>query len=123
MEQADLSRRRPENVVIPKGKTLHVAQFAHRTVRDTPARLGRAQVPGRLRSEISPRADALCRHAAAPASTPTTTPVPAEHFTFSTMVLPAGCEGPLHLHTDAEEVFFVLRGNKLRLIIEKRASV
>ena len=35
--------------------------------------------------------------------------VPAEHFTFSTMVLPAGCEGPLHLHTDAEEVFFVPR--------------
>ena len=30
--------------------------------------------------------------------------VPAEHFTFSTMVLPAGCEGPLHLHVDAEEV-------------------
>ena len=45
--------------------------------------------------------------------------VPAEHFTFSTMVLPAGCEGPLHLHTDAEEVFFVLRGNKLRFIIEQ----
>jgi quercetin dioxygenase-like cupin family protein len=44
--------------------------------------------------------------------------VPAEHFTFSTMVLPAGCEGPLHLHVDAEEVFFVLRGNKLRFIIE-----
>jgi mannose-6-phosphate isomerase-like protein (cupin superfamily) len=36
--------------------------------------------------------------------------VPAEHFTFSTMVLPAGCEGPLHLHTDAEEVFFVRSG-------------
>ena len=45
------------------------------------------------------------------------TVVPAEHFTFSTMVLPAGCEGPLHLHTDAEEVFFVLRGNKLRFIV------
>jgi quercetin dioxygenase-like cupin family protein len=44
--------------------------------------------------------------------------VPAENFTFSTMVLPAGCEGPPHLHTDAEEVFFVLRGNKLRFIIE-----
>src|SRR5258708_12544279 len=48
--------------------------------------------------------------------------VPAEHFTFSTMVLPAGCEGPLHLHTDAEEVFFVLRGNKLRFIIEHRGE-
>jgi len=48
--------------------------------------------------------------------------VPAEHFTFSTMVLPAGCEGPLHLHTDAEEVFFVLRGNRLRFIIEHRGE-
>ena len=48
--------------------------------------------------------------------------VPAEHFTFSTMVLPAGCEGPLHLHIDAEEVFFVLRGNKLRFIIEHQGE-
>jgi quercetin dioxygenase-like cupin family protein len=41
----------------------------------------------------------------------------AEHFTFSTMILPAGAEGPLHLHEDAEEVFFVLRG-RVRLIAE-----
>lgn len=44
--------------------------------------------------------------------------VPAEHFTFSTMVLPAGCEGPLHVHDDVEEVFFMMRG-KVRLIFEK----
>lgn len=44
--------------------------------------------------------------------------VPAEHFTFSTMILPAGCEGPLHVHHDAEEVFFVLKGQKLRLFFE-----
>ena len=44
--------------------------------------------------------------------------VPAEHFTFSTMVLPPGCEGPLHVHHDVEEVFFMLRG-KLRLFFEK----
>ncbi|KEY59248.1 cupin domain-containing protein [Serratia sp. DD3] len=37
--------------------------------------------------------------------------VPAEHFTFSTMVLPAKCEGPLHLHADVEEVFFMLKGS------------
>ncbi len=43
--------------------------------------------------------------------------VPAEHFTFSTMILPVGAEGPLHLHTDAEEVFFVLRG-RVRLMAE-----
>jgi len=35
----------------------------------------------------------------------------AEHFTLSTMILPAGCEGPLHIHTDVEEVFFVLEGD------------
>jgi mannose-6-phosphate isomerase-like protein (cupin superfamily) len=44
--------------------------------------------------------------------------IPAEHFTFSTMVLPAGCEGPLHLHTDAEEVFFIMRGERVRIMIE-----
>jgi quercetin dioxygenase-like cupin family protein len=44
--------------------------------------------------------------------------VPAENFTFSTMVLPAKCEGPLHIHTDVEEVFFMLRGS-IRLFIEK----
>lgn len=44
--------------------------------------------------------------------------VPAENFTFSTMVLPAGCEGPLHIHRDAEEVFFILKGHKIRLFIE-----
>jgi quercetin dioxygenase-like cupin family protein len=44
--------------------------------------------------------------------------VPAEHFTFSTMVIPAGHEGPSHLHVDVEEVFFVIRG-KMRVILEK----
>jgi len=43
--------------------------------------------------------------------------VVSEHFTFSTMILPAGAEGPLHIHTDAEEVFFVLRG-RVKLIAE-----
>ena len=46
-----------------------------------------------------------------------TNTVPSENFTFSTMVLPAGHEGPLHLHTDVEEVFFVLRG-KVKMIAE-----
>jgi quercetin dioxygenase-like cupin family protein len=43
--------------------------------------------------------------------------VPSEHFTFSTMVLPPGCEGPMHIHVDVEEVFFMLRG-KIRLSFE-----
>jgi len=42
--------------------------------------------------------------------------VQSEHFTFSTMVLPPGCEGPPHLHVDVEEVFFMLRGS-IRLTI------
>lgn len=43
--------------------------------------------------------------------------VPSEHFTFSTMVLPPGCEGPSHVHVDVEEVFFMLRG-KIRLFVD-----
>lgn len=44
--------------------------------------------------------------------------VPAEHFTFSTMLLPAGAEGPMHVHDDVEEVFFVIRG-KVKVMLEK----
>lgn len=44
--------------------------------------------------------------------------IPSEHFTFSTMIIPAGHEGPPHLHVDVEEVFFLLRG-KLKLVLEK----
>ena len=44
--------------------------------------------------------------------------IPSEHFTFSTMVLPPGCEGPPHVHDDVEEVFFMLRG-KIRLTLER----
>jgi mannose-6-phosphate isomerase-like protein (cupin superfamily) len=44
--------------------------------------------------------------------------VPAEHFTFSTMLLPAGHEGPMHVHHDVEEIFFILRG-KLKLMLER----
>jgi len=43
--------------------------------------------------------------------------IPSEHFTFSTMVLPSGCEGPMHVHDDVEEVFFMLRG-KIKLTLE-----
>ncbi|GIN90958.1 cupin domain-containing protein [Siminovitchia terrae] len=44
--------------------------------------------------------------------------IAAEHFTLSTMVLPAGCVGPLHLHDDVEEVFFILKGQVTALIKE-----
>ncbi len=42
--------------------------------------------------------------------------VPSENFTFSTMVIPAGHEGPPHIHTDVEEIFFLMRG-KLKVVI------
>jgi quercetin dioxygenase-like cupin family protein len=44
--------------------------------------------------------------------------IPAENFTLSNMILPVGAEGPMHLHVDAEEVFFVLRG-KIKVMVEK----
>ncbi|MEW5248390.1 cupin domain-containing protein [Microbulbifer discodermiae] len=46
-----------------------------------------------------------------------TNTIPAEHFTFSTMVLPSKCEGPLHVHDDVEEVFFILKG-QIRLFLK-----
>ncbi len=44
--------------------------------------------------------------------------VPSAHFTFSTMVIPAGGVGPSHIHYDVEEVFFVMRG-KMKIVCEK----
>lgn len=44
--------------------------------------------------------------------------IPAQGFTLSTMLLPAGSEGPLHLHHDVEEVFFVLKG-KITALVQK----
>jgi mannose-6-phosphate isomerase-like protein (cupin superfamily) len=44
--------------------------------------------------------------------------VPAAHFTFSTMVIPAGHIGPSHIHYDVEEVFFVMRG-AMKVVCEK----
>ena len=44
--------------------------------------------------------------------------VPSAHFTFSTMVIPAGGIGPMHIHYDVEEIFFVLRGS-MKVICEK----
>ena len=44
--------------------------------------------------------------------------VPSGHFTFSTMVIPAGHIGPSHIHYDVEEIMFVIRG-AMRVICEK----
>jgi mannose-6-phosphate isomerase-like protein (cupin superfamily) len=42
--------------------------------------------------------------------------IKAEHFTLSNMYLPVGAEGPMHLHSDVEEVFFVIRGSVTALV-------
>mgnify|MGYP006268722929 CR=1 FL=1 len=47
-----------------------------------------------------------------------TNTVPSAHFTFSTMVIPAGNIGPSHIHYDVEEIFFVLRG-AMKIVCEK----
>ncbi|MFC7395171.1 cupin domain-containing protein [Scopulibacillus cellulosilyticus] len=47
--------------------------------------------------------------------------IKADHFTLSTMQLPAGSEGPLHLHHDVEEVFFVIKG-KITAIVENEGE-
>jgi mannose-6-phosphate isomerase-like protein (cupin superfamily) len=44
--------------------------------------------------------------------------VPSGHFTFSTMVIPAGNVGPSHIHYDVEEIFFVIRG-EMMVVCEK----
>jgi len=44
--------------------------------------------------------------------------VPSAHFTFSTMVIPAGNIGPSHIHYDVEEIFFVMRG-AMKVVCEK----
>ncbi len=44
--------------------------------------------------------------------------VPSAHFTFSTMVIPAGNIGPSHIHYDVEEIFFVIRG-VMQVVCEK----
>ena len=49
--------------------------------------------------------------------------IQAGHFTLSTMILPAGHEGPLHLHSDVEELFFVLEGQLTCIWSEDRKSV
>lgn len=47
--------------------------------------------------------------------------IPAEHFTLSNMILPVGAEGPMHLHIDAEEVFYVIRG-KVKFMVGDNKS-
>jgi quercetin dioxygenase-like cupin family protein len=117
-EHAVIKEISPEDVEIPAGKTLgewvesRVARFQTRTL-DWNALKFQADYDPKYR-----RAQMRYVGTGATGVAKDDNAIPAEHFTFSTMVLPAGCEGPLHLHTDAEEVFFILRGEKIRIMIQ-----
>jgi len=120
--QSNFPKIDPENVTIPDGKTLdqwiesRVARFASRKL-DWNALKFQADYDPKYK-----RAQMRYLGTGATGVSGDTNVVAAENFTFSTMVLPAGCEGPSHIHTDAEEVFFILKGQKIRLIIEHQGE-
>jgi quercetin dioxygenase-like cupin family protein len=113
----------PDDVVIPDGKSLEgwiesrVARYATRTL-DWDALKFQADF-----DPVYRRAQMRYVGTGATGVTDDENVVPAENFTFSTMVLPAGCEGPLHIHRDAEEIFFILKGHKIRLFIEHKGEM
>jgi quercetin dioxygenase-like cupin family protein len=115
---SDIPEIRPEAVKIPEGKSLdqwlesRVARYESRTL-DWDALKVQADYDPKYR-----RAQMRYIGTGATGVSDDENVIPAESFTFSTMVLPAGCEGPLHLHTDAEEVFFILKGHKVRIMVE-----
>jgi mannose-6-phosphate isomerase-like protein (cupin superfamily) len=117
-EHVHIDEIQPEDVRIPEGKSLkqwlesRVARHETRTL-DWDALKFQADYDPKYR-----RAQMRYVGTGATGVSADENAVPAEHFTFSTMVLPAGCEGPLHLHTDAEEVFFIMRGERVRIMIE-----
>lgn len=116
--KAEIPQTRPEDVNIPEGVSLgdwiesNVARYESRTL-DWNALKFQADYDPKYR-----RAQMRYIGTGAAGVTADSNVVQANNFTFSTMVLPAGCEGPLHLHTDAEEVFFILKGHKIRILVE-----
>ena len=123
MKDQAVTETMPEDVAIPGGKSLkdwiesRVARFETRTL-DWDALKFQADYDPKYR-----RAQMRYLGTGGTGVSNDDTVVKAENFTFSTMVLPAGCEGPLHLHTDAEEVFFVMRGERIRLMIEHKGEL
>ena len=109
---------RPEAVDIPGGKTLsqwidsRVARYETRSA-DWDALKFQADYDPKYR-----RAQLRYIGTGATGVSADDNAIPAGNFTLTTMILPAGCEGPSHLHTDAEEVFFILKGNKVRIFVE-----
>jgi uncharacterized RmlC-like cupin family protein len=114
----DFPEVRPDAVQIPGGKTLaewvesRIVRYETRTP-DWDALKFQADLDPKYR-----RAQLRYIGTGATGVSSDENSIPAENFTLSTMILPAGCEGPSHLHTDAEEVFFILRGNKVRIFVE-----
>jgi mannose-6-phosphate isomerase-like protein (cupin superfamily) len=114
----DFPEIRPEAVAIPGGKTLaqwvesRVVRYETRTP-DWDALKFQADLDPKYR-----RAQLRYIGTGATGVSSDENSIPAENFTLSTMILPAACEGPSHLHTDAEEVFFILKGNKVRIFVE-----
>lgn len=112
----------PEDVSIPEGKTFaqwiesRIARYETRTI-DWDALKFQADFDPKYR-----RAQMRYIGTGATGVSNDENVIPSEHFTFSTMVLPAGCEGPSHIHRDAEEVFFILKGHKIRLFIEHQGE-
>ena len=65
------------------------------------------------------RALVRCVDAAGPVGAAGEAVIPAEHFTLFMEVFPPGCEGGLHQHPDAEEVYVVLEGDGVRLAVQQ----
>ena len=113
---------RPEAVHVPGGKTLsqwidsRVARYETRTP-DWDALKFQADYDPKYR-----RAQLRYIGTGATGVAADDNAIPAGNFTLTTMILPAGCEGPSHLHTDAEEVFFILKGNKVRIFVEHQGQ-
>jgi len=108
----------PKNSIVPEGKTLS-DWIESRTARYETRQLDWNAL--KFQADFDPkykRAQMRYVGTGATGVSADSNTVPAEHFTFSTMVLPAGCEGPLHLHDDVEEIFFILKGNKVKLMFE-----
>jgi quercetin dioxygenase-like cupin family protein len=122
MNERVVQETQPDDVVIPDGKSLgdwvesRIARRSTRTLDWDALKFQADFDPKYKRAQMR-----YVGTGATGVSTDSNT-VPAEHFTFSTMVLPAGCEGPLHLHTDAEEVFFILRGDRVRIMVEHKGE-
>src|SRR5262249_8421448 len=108
---------RPESVVIPKGENLS-SWLTSRIARYDTRELDWDAL--KFQADFDPKYRRAQMRYIGTGGTGVATDdnaVPAEHFTFSTMVLPAGCEGPPHLHTAVEEGVFLMRG-PIRLLLE-----